>query len=95
MVNMIPKVLQAEDTEERDRIITKWIDGLGEYKKKGKLANWVAGLKTEDYRQQPNLEWISTSGLDTELVKKLGDLKEAKRSNKNHYVRILGRYARL
>lgn len=93
LVKMIPKVLQAEDTEERDRIFAEWIDSLGEYKKKGKLANWVAGLKTEDYNQQPNLEWITTSGLDTELAEKLEGLIEAKRSNKNHYVRILGRYA--
>jgi C-terminal processing protease CtpA/Prc len=93
LVKMIPKVLQAEESEERDRIFTEWIGGLGEYKKKGKLANWVAGLKTEDYKQQPNLEWISTSGLDTELAKKLEGLIEAKRSNKNHYVRILGRFA--
>lgn len=91
LVNMIPKVLQAEDAEERDRIFAEWIDGLGEYKKKGKLAIWVAGLKTVDYKQQPNLEWISTTGLDTELVKKLEGLKEAKRSDENHYVR-LGRF---
>lgn len=62
LVNMIPQIIQAKNAKERDRIFTKWIDGLGEYMKKGKLANSVAGLKTEDYKQQPNLEWISTSG---------------------------------
>ena len=56
LVNMVPQVLQAEDNEERDRIFAEWIDGLGEYKKKWKLANWVAGFKTADYKQQPNLE---------------------------------------
>lgn len=93
LVKMILKVLQAEDSEERDRIFAEWIDGLGEYKKKGTLTNWLAGLNTEDYNQQPNLEWISTSGLDTDLAEKLEGLIEAKRSNKNHYVSILGRYA--
>jgi C-terminal processing protease CtpA/Prc len=64
LFRVMPKVIEAEDSNEVDRILYDWINALGEVKKGIERDN-------EDVRMAPDIKWIKD---DHFLSKELSDL---------------------
>ena len=81
LFRILPKVLAAQDPQQRDDVLYQWITGLGGFKPgKPKV--------TEDAKLLPDLAWMETCGFADHLKKLLVSLKDARRSKNNYYVAI-------
>ena len=81
-IRLLPEILEVKNTAERDLVLLKWVEELGNYDK-----NDNSYTVTNNEKLLPSLGWISTVGLDTQLELKLNDIKDAFRS-KNKYVSL-------
>jgi C-terminal processing protease CtpA/Prc len=80
LFRIMPKVLAAKSTIERDAVLTSWINSLGDFK--------TTTLKTpkDPIKLQPDLDWITTSNFSSELVATLNKVKIAKRPSTHYYL---------
>lgn len=80
LFRLMPKVLAAKSTIERDAVLTSWINSLGDFK--------TSTLKTpkNPIKLQPDLDWITTSGFSEELAAVLQKVKSAKRTDSHYYL---------
>jgi C-terminal processing protease CtpA/Prc len=80
LFRIMPKILSAKSTNERDAVLTTWITDLGDFKtsvpKKPKL----------EIKLQPDLDWITTSNFSSELTTALNKVKIAKRTDNHYYL---------
>ncbi len=81
LFRMMPEALKMKSSKERDAVLVKWIDRLGTFEVKSKQKEIKNQIK-----MMPDLEWITNSGLSTELVEKLQRVKMAERSSNNYYI---------
>jgi len=84
LFRMMPSYLDAETIVERDQVLLRWINSLGEFKtgKKGVTADKAA------IKISPDLDWIGKSGFSPELVAKLNEVRNAKRPEKHYYLAL-------
>ena len=80
LFRIMPKVLAAKSTSERDAVLTSWINSLGDFK--------TTPLKTpkDPIKLQPDLNWMTTSGFSEELTAALQKVKSAKRTESHYYL---------
>ncbi|WP_353197844.1 S41 family peptidase, partial [Parapedobacter defluvii] len=78
LFRVLPSVLQAPDQGARDAVLVKWINKLGPVKK-GDAAPTKAKV-------EPDLDWISTTGLSHALTTLLQEIRSAKRTNEHFYI---------
>jgi C-terminal processing protease CtpA/Prc len=79
LIRILPKILAANNTTDRDKLLFNWISELGEFEIIKKEPDF------SDAKMKPDLEWISNSGLSSELSDLLNKIFLAKRTNSNYY----------
>ncbi len=82
LVTILPKIVIAKSSTERDEILTDWILELGDFPLEEK------GNQAYDIKMEPDLDWISDMNLDSELEAQLHKVKNGKRTNNHHYVSL-------
>jgi C-terminal processing protease CtpA/Prc len=78
LFKILPKILEAKSTQERDAVITEWITDLGTFEEEN---NQVVIA--------PDLDWISELNLEDSLESKLTQVKKAKKPSKQQYVTLV------
>ncbi|SCY50991.1 S41 family peptidase [Alkaliphilus peptidifermentans] len=81
LFRILPDYLDANTPNEIDKILLTWIDDLGKFE----LVD-PEKERPGEIKMSPNLDWISNSSLSTDLILKLSDIKNAKRTSKHYYV---------
>lgn len=80
LFRIMPQILSAKSTNERDAIFTAWIASLGDFK--------TTSLKEpkDKIKFKPDLDWITTSNFSSELTTALSKVKIAKRTDNHYYL---------
>ena len=79
LFRMIAKIKDKNATE-RDHALSTWIKNLGEFK------TVTMKIPDSDVKTEPDLQWITNSGLSAELSSQLLKIKDAKRKDTNYYI---------
>ncbi|TYS68226.1 peptidase S41 [Sutcliffiella horikoshii] len=82
---IMPEVLSATSSLERDAVLVEWIEGLGEIKG-GKTTPPEDGVG--EVKMEPNLDWLNSSGFSEELEGVLQTVKNSERNDSHHYVSL-------
>jgi C-terminal processing protease CtpA/Prc len=82
LFKILPEILEAKSSQERDEALTEWITNLGTFEEEKNQAI------DKDIVLSPDLDWISELNLEESLKTKLNQVKNAKRSGEQHYVSI-------
>jgi C-terminal processing protease CtpA/Prc len=80
LFRVLPKVLNAENKSDLDKILVNWINQLGKFDP-GKKSKIKSEIKFE-----PDLEWIRNSNFSDELVSSLLKVKNAARPDEHYYI---------
>jgi len=83
LFRILPDILKAGSSGQRDQILLEWIAKLGEVKEGLPDSAADAGIKLK-----PDLGWINTPGLSASLVKALEGIRKAGRTGENYYVSL-------
>lgn len=83
LFRIMPEVIAARDNTQRDDVLAKWIGSIGELKP-GKEPE--PGKVKEEVKMNPDLEWITGSGLSEALVAALENVRKAERTGKHYYI---------
>jgi len=81
LFRILPKIIEAENTNERDKHLINWINTFGEFDQATKEKKEEIEPKIK-----PDLDWITNSDLSTDLISALTNVKNAKRSDNNYYI---------
>ena len=83
LFRILPAVLKAQNSTERDAVLSKWISNLGTFESgnTGTDETGVAAIK-------PDLDWIQHSNLSPRLSEELMAVKNAKRSDSSYYINM-------
>lgn len=81
LFRILPKIIEAKNTNERDEYLTKWINTLGEFEQVAKEKK-----KKVEIKIKPDLDWITNSNFSVELISALTNVKNAKRTDENYYI---------
>lgn len=84
LIQLIPKVLEAENTDQRNSILLSLVDTLGKFEINNRQDTLIKG----EIKMLPDLEWINKSRLGSKLTKQLTNIKNAKRIGENCYVSL-------
>jgi hypothetical protein len=98
LFRILPKMLNTSSKKERDKILTKWINGFGKFQQN--KINWFQKLFYSKKRLQslkvttdsinikikPDLNWINENNLSKKLIAGLLKIQDAKRINKHYYL---------
>lgn len=84
LFRILPVILKTENTKDRDEVLINWINRLGKFSEGKESTSTSSDVKIE-----PDLGWINNSVFSDELVTLLLNVKNAKRSNEHHYVRLI------
>lgn len=84
LFRILPQVINEKDQPQRDKIITGWINSLGQVTESTTPAEIEGEIKI-----QPDLEWINNSGFSGELVASLNKIKNARRTETNYYIDLV------
>jgi hypothetical protein len=83
LFRILPKILNVADYNERNKILTEWIERLGQvkpakmrYKPKGKV------------KSTPDFSWFNKKELGNELVNLLESIKNAERPDSSYYLQL-------
>ena len=82
LFKILPEILNVKNKIERDKVLIKWINTLGDFLEK----------KEEDVdssyeiKQQPDLDWINNERFSKKLSSLLLKIKNAERTNESHYI---------
>ncbi len=85
LFRIMPKILNAKNTQQRDKYLTKWIKNLGEYEIT-EPKNFAKKLDGIDAKMKPDLAWIENSNFSENLTKELINIKNAKRTGEHYYI---------
>jgi C-terminal processing protease CtpA/Prc len=81
LFRILPKVLQAENKQNLDEILTKWVEGLGKFS-----INKEVFIDTAKVKILPDLDWIRKSDFSTKLSNLLQEVKDAERLGEHYYI---------
>ena len=85
LFRILPQFNKASNSDERDVILSNWVNNLGSFAISDKQ------LETDnEVKIYPDLDWINNSGLSPDLVSTLVRVKNAIRTNEHYYVFIEG-----
>lgn len=85
LFRILPQILNAKSTHERDIYLMNWINKLDGYEVEEKEK------KIEGVKIYPDLDWITNSNFSTELTDELLKIKKAKRTGSNYYIGLKSR----
>lgn len=85
LFRVLPKMLNVQSKSERDEVLLKWIEGLGEFSSGKEIK-----VKSSEVKIVPDLKWIASSDFSAELVSSLLKVKNAKRSDEHYYIGTFG-----
>lgn len=80
LFRILPKYLKVKNAEERDALLSQWIESLGNFETEEKSE------ATDNVNIKPDLDWITHSGFSDDLKSELIKVQHAKRTYKNYYV---------
>ena len=83
LFRIMPDIIGARDNIQRDEVLVHWISSIGELNP-GKEP--VPGKVKEEVKMNPDLAWITGSGLSEELVGALEKVRKAERNGKHYYI---------
>jgi len=83
LFRVLPKLINAKNSIDRDEILLKWINSFGDFQEKEGSPNFQGEIKI-----RPDLDWITNSNLMPDLVEKLTLIRNAKRTDQNYYIKI-------
>ncbi len=81
LFRILPQVVNAENTIQRDEILVKWIKSLGKFSAAEEVKDNLLGIKIE-----PDVAWIKNSGYSDELTNLLVSVKNANRATGHYYI---------
>jgi C-terminal processing protease CtpA/Prc len=81
LFRVLPKVLAAQNNQERDEVLTKWILALGAFEPGKEIK-----VKASEVKLLPDLQWITDAQFSTELTNLLLKVKQAKRPKEHYYI---------
>jgi C-terminal processing protease CtpA/Prc len=85
LFRIMPNVINSKDPVERNQVLSKWLDKLGE-PKSFQSSQTFDSTKVKLF---PDLKWIQDkNALGIELVRKLDNIKRAQRSGSNYFVEL-------
>jgi hypothetical protein len=81
LFNILPQILNVQNSNERDILLIRWISKYGSFKdSKNNMEQF------RDSKARPDTEWISSSNLSSQLTELLVKIKNAKRDSQNYYL---------
>lgn len=84
LFKILPKIISCKNENERNTILSCWINNLGSI---GKSSVYI--IDSAKVKCYPDLDWIyQTSELGGDLSGKLIEIKTAKRTGENHYIKL-------
>ena len=81
LFRILPQVINSQNTNERDVILTNWIKSLDDYD----LIEQKKEAKA-DVKIKPDLDWIKNSNYSNTLIDELTNVKNAKRTKDHFYI---------
>lgn len=81
LFRILPKVLNSDNSKNRDTVLIKWINSFGEFSQ-GKEAV----IKSSEVKIEPDLVWIKNSNFSAELTTLLLKVKNANRPKEHYYI---------
>jgi C-terminal processing protease CtpA/Prc len=85
LIQLIPKVLEAENADKRNAILLNLIDTLGKFEINNRQDTLIKG----EIKMLPDLGWITKSNLGGPLSNKLLKIKNSSRTEKNYHVNLI------
>ena len=83
LFRVLPKILNSENKKNRDEILIKWIENLGNFSEGNK-----PDYKSSDVKIKPDLDWIATSDFSEALTTQLLKVKNANRQKEHYYMEL-------
>jgi len=83
LFRVLPKILAANNQQQRDQVLTTWIQSLGAYDSQPDIQDIRKEIKL-----RPDLGWISNSGFSDALQQELQKVSKAKRNGRNYYIEL-------
>ena len=83
---IMPEVLTATSSAERDNVLVEWIDSLGEIKS---TSSESPEDEAGEVKMEPDLDWLNSSGFSEELEEVLQTVKNSERGGSHHYVSLV------
>ena len=81
LFRILPKIIEAKNTKERDEYLVNWINGFGDFEQfKDEKKEQIENVKIN-----PDLNWIISSKFSDELMSALTKIIKAKRTNDENY----------
>lgn len=84
LFRILPSVLKSKNQDERDLILSNWIEALGSFDVKNKEAD-----VTKTVMIKPDLDWIQQSRLSKKLTDELTKVEHAKRVGNSYYISMM------
>lgn len=84
LFRILPKIMDAKSTQDRDGILTDWIKSLGSYK----VAQKTNEMNRE-VKMSPDLDWIANLNFTAALRSELLKVKNAERQKEHYYIKML------
>jgi C-terminal processing protease CtpA/Prc len=81
LFRILPQILKAENKKNRDEILVKWIENLGELTPNKKAETLASAIKIK-----PDLDWLSDAGFSEALTAALVNVKNASRPKEHYYI---------
>ena len=83
LFRVLPKIINVKSNQERNEILFDWIKKLGDFE----VSNDFEDVKY-DIKIRPDFAWFSNSDLSPDLINLLSRIKNARRTDKNYYVKL-------
>ncbi len=84
LFRFLPKYLNANGSRQRDKLLTGWIESLGELPECPTCAEKPAG----SFLIAPDLAWLDDRNLDSKLRKKLHYVLQRRNQGKHYYISL-------
>ena len=81
LFRILPKVLNSDNSKNRDSVLIKWINSFGEFSQGKETVIKSTGIKIE-----PDLGWIKNSNFSEKLTTLLLKVKNADRKKEHYYI---------
>jgi len=83
LFRVLPKILAANNQQQRDQVLTTWIQSLGAYDSQTDIQE-----PRKEIKLKPDLGWISNSGFSDAPQQELQKVSKAKRNGRNYYIEL-------
>ncbi|MCX6226080.1 MAG: S41 family peptidase [Bacteroidia bacterium] len=80
LFRVLPRIIDAKTSSDRDKILSDWIASLGTFK-----VGRPTKIK-EEIKVSPDLDWITKSNLTADLTSQLIKVKNAERTDNHYYI---------